>query len=81
MRDPRIDPQPGDVLTKNGVSIQVHFVEKGVVYCGPYVDGKTRFGGVRMPLEEFRQECATLADYQRFEALGKEVTDDPQEGD
>ncbi len=26
------DPQPGDILTKNGESVVVHFVDDGMVY-------------------------------------------------
>lgn len=55
MRDPRIDPEPGDILSKHGLEVMIHFVKDGMVYFGN-TEGK--IGGFRMSLETFREQAA-----------------------
>lgn len=71
MRDPRIDPQPGDVLRKAGKAVRIHQRDDKYVYFDRLVDGAYAPAG-RMQLDVFRE-------------FGKDAEEveahDPQKGD
>lgn len=56
-RDPRIDPRPGDVLSKGSNAIMVHWVHGDTVYLGGYEPETQRspLGGWQVPLAVWRQ--------------------------
>jgi len=59
-RDPRVDPQPGDLFSRGAVTIMVTHATADTVYFGPY-DAERQsaplVGGHRMGMDLFREQA------------------------
>lgn len=53
MRDPRVDPKAGDILTNGTQRVMIHIVDNGVVYFG----SEDCLGGYQMCIEQYRLQA------------------------
>lgn len=65
MRDPFVDPVPGDVLqSPNGRQVHVHEIRNGEVLFGAWI-GEESHGTLRVSLETWRRDAPDAKIIQR----------------